>query len=33
MKFRAQYNPVGSTQEQQIKAWKGSEWDPTVVIG
>ena len=22
-KFKAQYNPVGSTQEQQIKAWKG----------
>ena len=29
-KFKAQYNPVGSTQEQQIKAWKGLEWDPTV---
>ena len=22
-KFKAKYNPVGSTQEQQIKAWKG----------
>ena len=30
VKFKAQYNPVGSTQEQQIKAWKGLEWDPTV---
>ena len=29
-KFKARYNPVGSTQEQQIKAWKGLEWDPTV---
>ena len=29
-KFKAQYNPVGSTQEQQTKAWKGIEWDPTV---
>ena len=29
-RFKAQYNPVGSTQEQQIKAWKGLEWDPTV---
>ena len=29
-KFKAQYNQVGSTQEQQIKAWKGLEWDPTV---
>ena len=28
-KFKAQYNPVGITQEQQIKAWKGLEWDPT----
>ena len=28
-KFKAQYNPVGNTQEQQIKAWKGLEWDPT----
>ena len=27
--FKAQYNPVGSTQEQQIKAGKGLEWDPT----
>ena len=30
VKFKAQYIPVGSTQEQQIKAWKGLEWDPTV---
>ena len=29
-KFKAQYSPVGSTQEQQIKAWKGLEWEPTV---
>ena len=29
-KFKVQYNPVGSTQEQQIKTWKGLEWDPTV---
>lgn len=29
-KFKAQYNPVGSTKEQQIKAWKTLSWDPTV---
>ena len=29
-KFKTQYISVGSTQEQQIKAWKGLEWDLTV---
>ena len=28
-KFLAQYNPVGSTKEQQMKAWKDMKWDPS----
>ena len=27
--FSRQYNPAGSTREQQIKAWKDLKWDPT----
>ena len=26
--FLQEYNPVGSTREQQIKAWKDMKWDP-----
>ena len=26
--FAQEYNPVGSTREQQIKAWKEMKWDP-----
>ena len=27
--FLKEYNPVGSTREQQIKAWKEMKWDPS----
>ena len=27
--FTTEHNPIGSTREQQIMAWKTLKWDPT----